>query len=98
MSCGHSEKFAIAHALINTSEELSIPGAKIKRASTDCHLAISVISKMEKLSFFVKEVALVSRMEYVVVGSHSDDIAQLLVLNEQASKFSSSQGGESRRD
>ena len=42
----HSERLAIAFALISTPEGSPIPVIKNLRACTDCHAAMKVISKI----------------------------------------------------
>eukprot|EP00250_Pteridium_aquilinum_P020818 c24962_g4_i1 orf=1-642(+) len=48
MLCRHSERLAIAYALINTPEGTPIRVTKNMRACRFCHFATSLISKMEK--------------------------------------------------
>lgn len=53
--CGHSEKLAIACALINTSEGTTICVVKNLRICGDCHDATSLISKLEKRKIEVRD-------------------------------------------
>ena len=46
--CDHSEKLAIAYALINTLEGVPIHVTKNMFMCGDCHLAISLFSRIEK--------------------------------------------------
>lgn len=55
MLCGHSEKLAIACALINTPEGTPIRITKNTRVCGDCHFAVSLISKMEKRNIQVTD-------------------------------------------
>ncbi|MQL76991.1 hypothetical protein Taro_009403 [Colocasia esculenta] len=51
----HSERLAIAFALMNTPEGLPIRIMKNLRACTDCHAAIKVISKIVKREITVRD-------------------------------------------
>lgn len=53
--CGHSEKLAIAHALLNTPEGTTIRVVKNLRVCEDCHIAISFISKIEQRTIICRD-------------------------------------------
>lgn len=53
--CGHSEKLAIACALINTPKGTPIHIVKNLGVCKDCHVATALISKIEQRSIFIKD-------------------------------------------
>ncbi|KAI5080131.1 hypothetical protein GOP47_0005610 [Adiantum capillus-veneris] len=53
--CQHSEKLAIACAIINTPQRMEIRITKNMRVCGDCHVATSLISKIEKRKIVVKD-------------------------------------------
>eukprot|EP00250_Pteridium_aquilinum_P010673 c19555_g2_i1 orf=3-386(-) len=53
--CRHSEKLAIACALINTPQGEAIRIVKNMRMCGDCHVATSLISSIEKRKIVVKD-------------------------------------------
>ncbi|KAI5067709.1 hypothetical protein GOP47_0018237 [Adiantum capillus-veneris] len=55
--CQHSEKLAIACAIINTPQGTDIRVTKNMRVCGDCHDATSLISKIEKRKIMVKDAA-----------------------------------------
>jgi pentatricopeptide repeat protein len=54
MSCGHTEKLAIACALINSPEGMPIHVTKNTAMCRDCHWAVSLLSKIERRRIQVK--------------------------------------------
>ena len=52
--CGHSEKLTLAFALINTPQGMPVHITKKTRVCRDCHLAILLISKVERRKIHVK--------------------------------------------
>lgn len=73
--CGHSEKLAIACALINTPKGTTIH-VKNRRVCKDCHSATTVISEVEQQTMFVRD-ANHSRTESVLVGTIGNVVCML---------------------
>ena len=55
LPCKHSEKLAIACALINTPEGMPIRVTKNMGVCADCHFSTALISKVEKRKIQVKD-------------------------------------------
>lgn len=55
MLCAHSEKLAIACALINTPQQTSIHVVKNMRMCGDCHVITALISKLEERNVWVRD-------------------------------------------
>lgn len=53
--CGHSEKLAIAHALLKTPQGMTIRVVKNLRVCEDCHRATAFISKIEERTIICRD-------------------------------------------
>lgn len=53
----HSEKLAIAFALMNTPDGFPIRVMKNLRVCSDCHVAIKYISKVKKREIIVRDIS-----------------------------------------
>ncbi|XP_024530684.1 pentatricopeptide repeat-containing protein At2g41080-like [Selaginella moellendorffii] len=53
--CGHSEKLAVACALLNSHQKETIRTVKNLRVCDDCHAATAVISKVEKRRIIIRD-------------------------------------------
>ena len=55
MLCGHSEMLAISCALINSPKHMPIQITKKTNVCIDCHVSISIVSKMEKCKIHIND-------------------------------------------